>query len=654
MKHYFKLYLALIFLFAANIIHAQWIEQTSGTTNNFNGVSFTDANTGTAVGDNGTILRTTDGGANWVSQNSGTTNNLNSVSFTDANTGTAVGTGGVILRTTDGGANWVSQNSGTGNNLTFVSFIDANTGTVVGFNGTILRTTDGGVNWVSQNSGTSNGIFGVSFADANTGTAVVEDGTILRTTDGGVNWVIQYSSSHILRRVHFIDANTGTVVGFNGTILRTTDGGANWVSQNSGTDQILVGVFFTDANNGTVVGDGGTILRTIDGGATWVSQNSGTEHPVIGIFFTNANIGTAVGYNGTILRTTNGGIPPAQNSVLSFDGTDDYVEIPNNDKLNFGSSTDFTLEAKVKITGTTQNFDGIIAKGATGASWTGYQMLVYDGKLGAEISSSAGDISPLNGLVGVTNIADGNWHHVALVVERTATKATLYVDGKEEAAVVHSVISSDLNITANMLIGTERTNALYLPANIDEVRIWNVARTASEVNDNVNNDSLLAATTGLVAYYHFDQGAPSGVNSGLSVLKDSTPNRLQGTLYNFALNGDVSNWIESQNSVVTAIGDNDNPALPEGFTLDQNYPNPFNPSTTIRFALPKAGQVSLAIYNMQGQLIQTLASGQFSAGQHQAVWNGTNANGAHVASGVYFYKLKAGNVVQSKKMLLMK
>ncbi|MCH7879201.1 MAG: hypothetical protein IH914_07805 [candidate division Zixibacteria bacterium] len=107
------------------------------------------------------------------------------VSFSDANTGTAVGTGGAILRTTDGGANWVSQTSGTTEWLRGVSFSDANAGTAVGLAGTILRTTDGGANWVSQTSGTSQNLLGVSFSDANTGTAVGDLGTILRTTDGG-------------------------------------------------------------------------------------------------------------------------------------------------------------------------------------------------------------------------------------------------------------------------------------------------------------------------------------------------------------------------------------------------------------------------------------------------------------------------------------
>ena len=74
------------------------------TTYALEGVSFADANTGTAVGSHGTILRTTDGGASWVSQRSGTTYVLKGVSFTDVDTGTAVGINGTILRTTDGGS----------------------------------------------------------------------------------------------------------------------------------------------------------------------------------------------------------------------------------------------------------------------------------------------------------------------------------------------------------------------------------------------------------------------------------------------------------------------------------------------------------------------------------------------------------------------
>ena len=108
--------------------------------------------TGWAVGDHGTILKTSNGGNKWISQNSGTKNQLNSVCFTDSNTGWVVSDSGTILKTTDGGDNWISQNCSTGEWLQSVYFRDSNTGWVVGDN-TILKTTDSGNNWKNQNSG---------------------------------------------------------------------------------------------------------------------------------------------------------------------------------------------------------------------------------------------------------------------------------------------------------------------------------------------------------------------------------------------------------------------------------------------------------------------------------------------------------------------
>ncbi len=94
--------------------------------------------------------------------------------------------------------------------------------------------------------------------------------------------------------------------------------------------------------------------------------------------------------------------------------------------------------------------------------------------------------------------------------------------------------------------------------------------------------------------------------------------------------------------------------LPKEFALNQNFPNPFNPSTTIRFALPKASQVELAVYNTLGQKVATVVDGQMEAGNHAVVWDGRNSGNQQVASGVYFYRLQAGSYNQTKKMMLLK
>ncbi|MDZ7313673.1 MAG: right-handed parallel beta-helix repeat-containing protein [candidate division KSB1 bacterium] len=90
------------------------------------------------------------------------------------------------------------------------------------------------------------------------------------------------------------------------------------------------------------------------------------------------------------------------------------------------------------------------------------------------------------------------------------------------------------------------------------------------------------------------------------------------------------------------------------YQLAQNYPNPFNPNTTIRFALPEAGNVTLAIYNIYGQLVRQLVSGEMKAGWHSVVWDAKDDHGVRVASGVYLYVLKAGEFVAQRKLVLMK
>ena len=114
---------------------------------------------------------------------------LYSVHLADNNTGWAVGEGGTILKTTDGGIDWNSQISGATERLLSVHFTNNNTGWIVGWSGTILKTTDGGTNWNFQTSGSTSRLYSVHFTDQNTGWAVGGRGTILKTTNGGVTSV---------------------------------------------------------------------------------------------------------------------------------------------------------------------------------------------------------------------------------------------------------------------------------------------------------------------------------------------------------------------------------------------------------------------------------------------------------------------------------
>ncbi len=94
--------------------------------------------------------------------------------------------------------------------------------------------------------------------------------------------------------------------------------------------------------------------------------------------------------------------------------------------------------------------------------------------------------------------------------------------------------------------------------------------------------------------------------------------------------------------------------LPTEYSLAQNYPNPFNPSTEIAFDLPKNAHVELSVFNILGQQVTNLLSGDMPAGSHQIMWDGTDSDGGAVASGIYFYRISTDDFSSSKKMLMLK
>jgi photosystem II stability/assembly factor-like uncharacterized protein len=315
-------YFMILFVFlTANLCIGQWVWQNPSPFGNaIYGSFFVDANTGTAVGAIGSIMRTTNGGINWVEQTSGTRNNLNSVYFSDANTGTAVGVYSKVLRTTNGGLNWNSQHidGDTSTSLSNAYFLNANTGFIMGACNRIYKTTDGGNNWVLKTSLLANDyiVMDIRFLNANTGVAVGQGigGTntiirkILRTTDGGQSWdsVNSAYAPRALYSVGFVNANTGVAVGNYGYIIRTTDGGLNWTSVSSGITSAVYAVKFLDSLNVIAVGASGKILHSIDGGLTYTLQSLGTSYPFYSLNFSDANTGTITG-SFAVYRTTNGG-----------------------------------------------------------------------------------------------------------------------------------------------------------------------------------------------------------------------------------------------------------------------------------------------------------------------------------------------------------
>jgi len=111
----------------------------------------------------------------------------------------------------------------------------------------------------------------------------------------------------------------------------------------------------------------------------------------------------------------------------------------------------------------------------------------------------------------------------------------------------------------------------------------------------------------------------------------------------------VGTILHTTNGGVTFVETHGSSNVPRQFALGQNFPNPFNPSTTIRYGLPHKSQISLMVYSTLGQLVADLVQGEQEAGYHEVRFDASN-----LSSGVYFYRLRAGTYVQTRKLLLLR
>jgi photosystem II stability/assembly factor-like uncharacterized protein len=322
--------IVVLFLLTANISLAQWVIQSSNTTNDLLDVFFINVNNGAACGLYSTILHTTDGGLTWIVQPNSLGRHLYAITFINNNTGIVVGDE-VIGRTTDGGASWVNINPPADAYLRGITFVDANTGFMVGSNGSIFRSINSGANWVALGSGTTEFLKGVAFANNSFGFVTGNNGAIMKTTNGGDNWSFLSLIATYLFRPTVINIDTSYICGDAGIILKTINGGTNWLIQSSGVQASLNDIYFVNARTGSVTGSNNTIIRTTNGGLNWLQQDPGTSSiEYNGVHFTGITTGYAVGSGGTIIYTITGGFPypPAPNLIAPFNGAQNVSITP--------------------------------------------------------------------------------------------------------------------------------------------------------------------------------------------------------------------------------------------------------------------------------------------------------------------------------------
>ena len=148
-----------------------------------------------------------------------------------------------------------------------------------------------------------------------------------------------------------------------------------------------------------------------------------------------------------------------------------------------------------------------------------------------------------------------------------------------------------------------------------------------------------------------DGGAGSGDGTLVEFTFRSTDQPLPG---DFRVTDGVLVDLDGGIDTVTDVVIRDLRNLPTDYALSQNAPNPFNPSTSISYQLPVAGRVKLAVYNVLGQEIQTLLDADVEAGRYDVMWDGRDNGGRSLASGIYLYRIQAGNFSDIRRMMLLK
>ncbi|MBL4704158.1 MAG: T9SS type A sorting domain-containing protein [Flavobacteriales bacterium] len=243
----------------------------------------------------------------------------------------------------------------------------------------------------------------------------------------------------------------------------------------------------------------------------------------------------------------------AQNG-LNFDGVDDYI---STNYAGIGGNSARTVEAWIKAPLSTGQV--IITDWGTLGTGTRFTFTLLNGKLRVEIQGS--------GQSGTTIIADNSWHHVAVTYDNalSSNKFSLFIDGALEMTFdLATAVNTGSNV--NFQIGLRVDGVNSFNGTMDEVRVWDYARSMSQISANMNSE-FCGTPTGLVAYHKLNHGVASGTNTTETTSIDASGNSNDGTLNNFALTGATSNWVTGSGIISNATSSTQTLSECSGFSI---------------------------------------------------------------------------------------
>ncbi len=504
-------------------------------------------------------------------------------------------------------AAWYNQNSGTSSILQDIYFVDQDYGWASGGH-IILHTTDGGNSWIEQPAPPVQIYYvDIFFLDRMNGWACGNEAKIIHTTDGGNTWIDQPNPytfpNPILYSIYFANADTGWALGGDHgnyptftprrVVLYTTNGGNTWDFQYSVSNELPIYCSnFISPTEGFAASESGDVIHTSNGGNTWIETSPVFSYRLYGINFANSNTGWV---SGEYL-----GVPHVASISKTTDGGMTW------DTQSFGTDEEITDIYFV---------DDMIG-------WA----------VGGALSGS--------GTSTILHTTDGgeNW-----ITQSSPTTNSLYGISFSDINNGWAVGYGGTIINYTNTVPVELTSFNATTNNNDVMLSW---QTATETNnkgfeiERLKDNKITKLQDWKSIGFIEGHGTTTKENSYSFIDKNLEPGDYLYKLVQVDFDGTKTD---------SKIVEVEITSQPNEFSISQNYPNPFNPSTTIQYSIPESGNVKMAVFNSLGEEIATLVNERKDAGTYKIIFNAID-----FPSGIYYYQIKTGKLVETKKMILLK
>ena len=575
------------------------------------------------------LFLSTDGGDAWREVTIGLTDTIVRELTANATHVFAVAPSGVFA-SSDNGTSWVLSSNGLPHSgVTTLALNDTYLFAATGDSG-LFRSSDNGLTWTPLRAGLPDHLY--SPALAVTGTTVVAggaDGRIFHSSDNGEGWseLTTGLPTVSVQAMAVMDSNIYAGTRSQG-VLRSTDQGTSWSSAQPG---------FANTSARNLVADGTCIVatsyweatgfgeflglsRSTDGGVTWMRVGEELGKQITDLAIAGDTLFAGASW-GRIYRSTDRGDHWAALDIAYPDTVFKLVTV--SDGALFAQATG-ERDGTVTSLGLHRSTDG-------GMTWNALNTgLPFWADVSALLKRGSTLLLGINRELYRSSDNGATWNSVDLI---TGTACVIDAFG---------------TVGSSLLAGV---SGLGVFRSTDDGQNWSPANTGFPTTEIVVHGFATIGPSVFVGsgdgvFHSSDEGASwTAVSEGLAgpciSLASFGTNLFAGTWCRGI-------WKRPLSEMVTSVPVS-SAGLPAEFYLRQNFPNPFNPGTTMEYGLPRAGYVTLTVYNVLGEQVSTLIAGDHAAGTFRATWDASR-----LPSGVYFYRLSAGEYVHTKKAIVMK